>query len=113
MRNMNWKVLCVIAGLALTTSLSACSNSQTPEATTDSSPAAEVSPAGGTATEKSDTTKTDDAVKKDEKSTTGGAVKTDEKSTTGDAVKTEEKSTTGDAVKKEDATKKKDSTTKP
>jgi hypothetical protein len=106
---MNWKVLCVIAGLALTTTLSACSNSSTPEATTDSSPAAEVSPAGGTATEKSDTTKTDDAMKKDDTTKTGDAMKKDDTTKTGDAMKKDDTTKTGDAMKKDDATKKEDS----
>ncbi|HEY9711398.1 MAG TPA: hypothetical protein V6D48_24540, partial [Oculatellaceae cyanobacterium] len=86
MRNMNWKVLCLIAGLTLSASLSACSAPPSGEnqANPSVSPAAE-SGTSGDAT-KSDTTK--DATKSD---------------TTKDATKSD---TTKDATKKEPATTK-------
>ena len=95
MRNMNWKVLCLIAGLTLSASLSACSAPPSSEnqANPSVSPAAE-SGTSGDAT-KSDTTK--DATKSD---TTKDATKSD---TTKDATKSD---TTKDATKKEPATTK-------
>ena len=89
---MNWKVLCLIAGLTLTASLSACS--ATPDSKNEvnpgGSPAAESTTPGG-AMQK------DDAMKKD-----GGAMKKD------DAMKKD-----GGAMKKDDAMKNDSKTTKP
>jgi hypothetical protein len=96
--NMNWKVLCLIAGLTLTASLSACSNS-TPDSQN------QVAPGGASAPAETGTT--GDAMKKDN---TGDAMKKDN---TGDAMK---KDNTGDAMKKDntgDAMKKEPATTKP
>ena len=61
---MNWKALCVVAGLALVTSLSACSQPENNETPVDSaSPAVEENATPGAA--KEDATKTDGAVKED------------------------------------------------
>ena len=76
---MNWKVLCLIAGLTLTASVSACSNS-TPDSQNQVSPGGASAPA--------------------ETGTSGGATKNDK---AGDAMK---KDNTGDAMKKEPATTK-------
>jgi hypothetical protein len=84
--NMNWKVLCLIAGLTLTASLSACSNS-TPDSQN------QVAPGGASAPAETGTT--GDAVKNDK---AGDAMKKDN---TGDAMK---KDKAGDTEKKEPAT---------
>ena len=76
---MNWKVLCLIAGLTLTASLSACSNS-TPDSQNQVSPGGASAPA--------------------ETGTPGGAMKKDN---TGDAMK---KDKAADTEKKEPATTK-------
>jgi hypothetical protein len=89
---MNWKALCVVAGLALVTSLSACSQPENNETPVDSAtPAVEENATPGAAT-KEDGTKTDGAVKED--------------ATKEDAAKS------GDATKK-DATKEEGEKTKP
>ncbi|MBD0361745.1 MAG: hypothetical protein ICV55_03010 [Coleofasciculus sp. C3-bin4] len=83
--NMNWKVLCLIAGLTLTASLSACSNS-TPDSQN------QVAPGGASAPAETGTT--GDAVKNDK---AGDAMKNDK---AGDAMK---KDKAGDAMKKDKA----------
>ena len=98
---MNWKTLCVIAGLILTTSLAACSNAPADsenQADPAASPATE-NVAPGATTESPDATKSDDAKTE--------TTKSDDAKTEKDATKSD------DAKTKEDATKTEDSTTKP
>jgi hypothetical protein len=105
--NMNWKVLCLIAGLTLTASLSACSNS-TPDSQNQVSPGGASAPAEtGTPGGAVKNDKAGDAMKNDK---AGDAMKKDK---AGDAMK---KDNTGDAMKKDkagDTEKKEPATTKP
>ena len=100
-------MLCLIAGLTLTASLSACSNS-TPDSQNQVSPGGASAPAEtGTPGGAVKNDKAGDAMKKDN---TGNAMKKDK---AGDAMK---KDNTGDAMKKDkagDTEKKEPATTKP
>ena len=109
---MNWKVLGVIAGLVLTTSLSACSGGST-DTPTQTDPNA--SPATENTTSGEDTTKSGDAVKKDDAKDSDATKKDDAKdsdATKKDDAKDSDATKTDDA-KDSDATKTEDGKTKP
>jgi len=123
---MNWKVLCLIASLALTSGLAACSEDNAAGDNPTNSPAAETTKTtdkAGDATKATteDATKSTDKPGDATKSTTEDATKSTDKpgdatkSTTEDATKSTDKA--GDAVKPAgnagDATSKPEDTTKP
>lgn len=119
---MNWKTLCVVAGLIVATSLTACSNSPT-DTENQADPA--VSPATenvvpGTGTDNSDATKSDGAKTDTTKSNDAKIDTTKSDGATTDTTKTDATkidATKSDGAKtdatKTDATKTEDSTANP
>ncbi|GAB4194758.1 MAG: hypothetical protein Fur006_40760 [Coleofasciculaceae cyanobacterium] len=108
---MNRKVLGVIAGLLLTTSLVACSSGTTDtqnQTDPNASPATE-NTTSGTATEKEDTTKKDSAATEKEDTTKKEGAATEKEDTTKkDSAATEKEDTT----KKDSAATEKENTSK-
>ena len=115
---MNRKVLGVIAGLLLTTSLVACSSGTGTQNQADpnASPATE-NTTSGTATEKEDTTKKDSAATEKEDTTKKEGAATEKEDTTKkDSAATEKEDTTkkdSAATEKEDTSKTEGEKTKP